>query len=230
MARRFVRAEVLKSIIVGIFVALLAVSPHISVAEDVDRSQLMSLHVKDTPAGEVFKIIADQGGFNLAVGAGIVGKLTLFVNDIPPRDLLEMVVGILDVAFVEENGAVWILKKDLYLRRYGEEFGSQLTSKVIELNAENPEGILQSIRAIFGANVEIAYEKTRNVFVVKANPEDIREIEQIISQLDSRQITESFVLNHIPVGLAKSTISELVGTGIVLVEDKIGRASCRERV
>ena len=65
------------------------------------QAESMQLNVRDVAAKEVLKLIAEAGGFNLAIGAGVKGNVTLYIEDMAPRDLLDIVIGIIDAAYVE---------------------------------------------------------------------------------------------------------------------------------
>ena len=51
----------------------------------------ISLDIKGLDILDVFKIIAEQGGFNIVAGRNITGKVTIFLKDVDIWDAFEII-------------------------------------------------------------------------------------------------------------------------------------------
>ena len=104
MARRDIRTGTLTvCAAVGLMLAVVGGLGAQSPSGDAGQAELMELNVKSASVQEVLKLIAETGGFNIAIGEGVEGNITLFMSGIPPRDLLDIVVRVIDAAYVKER-------------------------------------------------------------------------------------------------------------------------------
>lgn len=179
----------------------------------------MQLRVKDAPVQEVLKLIAESGNFNLAIGAEVKGRVTLYIDEIPPRDLLDIVVGIVDAAYVEENGAVWVMDKRLYEERYGEAFSDRLVSRNFLLTEADAKEVMPTLRDLLGKRAEISADMARNMIRVKGSPNLLREAADLVKMLDAPRESESFELKTVPLTVATGYLDKLMHGRVSFIED-----------
>ena len=111
MAERIIRnVAVVLAVLVG---AVLATSQGAALAQ---QTELMQLNVRNAPVQEVLKLIAEGGGFNLAIGDEVKGSVTL--RNIGRAENIEA---------VPLNGA-------------GERMGDSIPARVVEDGFEIPIG------------------------------------------------------------------------------------------
>ena len=180
----------------------------------------MQLNVKDVPVQEVLKLIAESGGFNIAISGGVKGRVTLYLDSIRPRDLLDIVVSIVDAAYVEENGAIWVLEKSVYESRYGEDFADHLKTRTFALKDADVKEVLPTMRDLLGKQVDVKADVARNMIRVKASTRKLREAEELVQMLDTPKISESFQLNNVPLDVATGYLENLLKGRANFVEDR----------
>ena len=81
-----------------VFAALLLLSVFVPAARAQDGE--MTLNVKNMPVQELMKLIAEQGGLDIAIEPGISGNVTMFVDGLAPLGVLDIVVEMLDAETV----------------------------------------------------------------------------------------------------------------------------------
>ena len=150
MAGRIVRT-------IAVAACALLVLATLSAAQPTAGAGSMQLNVKDAPVQEVLKLIAESGDMNLAIGDGVKGRVTVFIEEMAPRDLLEVVVGIIGAAYVEENGVIWVMSKENYEAIYGEKFVDNLESRTFVLKQAKVKEIMPSIKALLGDKAIVSY-------------------------------------------------------------------------
>lgn len=183
----------------------------------------MQLNVRDASVEEVLKLIAEAGNFNIAIGDGIKGNVTLFVEDIAPRDLLDVVVGLIDAAYVREKGSVWVMTKQRYEERYGEPFVDATRSRTFVLKEAKVADVVTSIRELAGNKAVVRPNQARNMVWVKASPRLMEDISEMINAMDLAVVTEGYQLYSTPVRVAGEFLTKLMPEGVNIAEDNINQ-------
>jgi len=184
---------------------------------------LMQLNVKDAPVKEVLKLIAESGEMNLAIGDGVKGRVTIFIEEMAPRDLLEVVVGIIDAAYVEDNGVIWVMTKENYLSIYGEKFVDNLESRTFVLKQAKVKEIMPSIKALLGDKAIVTPDLGRNSVRIKASPKLMKEAAQMLAAIDRPLITREFQLQNMSAELAAGLLGKMVTDHTTIVEDVVNQ-------
>ncbi len=215
MARRTVR-----TITVAICTLLVLTIP---LGQATAQTGTMQLNVKNAPVQEVLKLIAESGDFNLAIGGGVKGSVTLFVDDMPPRDLLDVVIGIVDAAYVEEKGALWVMSKESYLSRYGEMFVDKRVSRTFVLKQAKVKEIMPSVKMLLGDKAVIKPDLARNLIRIKASPKLLQEAAQMLAAMDTPSVTRAYQLHNMPAKMAGGLIGKMTTDQTSIVEDEINQ-------
>jgi type II secretory pathway component GspD/PulD (secretin) len=171
----------------------------------------------------VLKLVAEAGDFNIAIGDGIKGNVTLFVDNIAPRDLLDVVVGLIDAAYVREKGSVWVMTKQRYEERYGEPFVDATRSRTFVLKEAKVADVVTSIRELAGNKAVVRPNQARNMVWVKASPRLMQDISEMINAMDLAVVTEGYQLYSTPVSVAGEFLTKLMPEGVNIAEDNINQ-------
>ena len=212
MAGRTVR-----TIAVAAWVSLVLVAPLAA------QTASMQLNVRDVAVQEVLKLIAESGDFNLAIGTGVTGNVTLYIDDMDPRDLLDVVIGIVDAAYVEENGTVWVMGKEQYESRYGEKFVDNLVSRTFVLKYAKAKEVMPSVKGLLGDKAIVKPDLARNLIRIKASPRLISEAAQMLADIDKPTVTRAYQLQCIPAEMAAELLGRMVTDQTTIVEDVINQ-------
>ena len=207
----------IRTIAVAAWVTLVLTAPLAAQAES------MQLNVRDVAAKEVLKLIAEAGGFNLAIGAGVKGNVTLYIEDMAPRDLLDIVIGIIDAAYVEENGAVWVMGKEQYESRYGDKFVDNLVSRTFILKHAKAKEVMPSVKGLLGDKAIVKPDLARNLIRIKASPRLVEEAARMLADIDKPTVTRGYQLDCIPAGMAAEMLGRMVTDQTIIVEDVINQ-------
>ena len=216
MARRTLRA-------VALTVVLSIVLSGLPAREGVRAVEPMQLNVKNVSVLEVLKLIAEAGGFDIVIGANVKGSVTLTVDGMAPRDLLEVVVGVVDAAYVEEHGAVWVMTREAYENRYGEPFVDHRVSRTIVLRRAQLKEVLPSVMTLLGDDAIVKPDLANNVVTVKGSPSLVAEAAEMLQALDRPTTTWSFPLQSIPPALAAGLLGKMLSEQATIVEDPVNR-------
>lgn len=206
---------------VAVTVCALLVLVVSSTAQPTDSAELMQLNVREVPVQEVLKLIAESGDMNLAIGDGVKGRVTLYIDEMAPRELLDVVVGIIGAAYVEENGVIWVMSKVNYESIYGEKFIDNLESRTFTLKQAKVKEVMPSIKALLGDKAIVIPDLGRNMVRVKASPHLMKEVAQMMAAVDRPLVTRDFPLRNITPDLAAGLLGGMVTDQTMIVEDPI---------
>lgn len=220
MAKRTLRivAVAIGALLLG--APLAAVGATVPVAAD---AAPMELNVKNVSVQEVFKLIAEAGGFNIAIGGDVKGSVTLSVTNIKPADLLNLVVGVVDAAYVVENDAVWVMTRDGYEARYGEPFVDNLVSRTVVLRQAQVKDVMASVKTLLGDRAIVKPDLVGNSITVKASPRLAAEAVEMLKVMDSPMGTRAYQLHALPAEAAADMLKRVVSDQATIVEDEVGQ-------
>jgi general secretion pathway protein D len=188
-------------------------------AQTPGRTATMQLSVKNAAVQEVLKLIAESGGFNIAIGGDVKGSVTLAVDDITPMDLLNLVVGVVDAAYVKENDAVWVMTRENYENRYGEPFVDNLVSRTVVLQQAAVKDVVSNLKALLGERAIIKPDLSSNMVTIKASPSQVQEAVQMLRAVDTPMVTRTYELMTMPVGAAADVLGRVTAGTTTIVED-----------
>ncbi|MEI8012846.1 MAG: secretin N-terminal domain-containing protein, partial [Candidatus Omnitrophota bacterium] len=108
------------------------------------KSMLNTLELRDMDINDVLKLLAQKGDLNIISGKTVVGRVTIFLQNIEVRDALTIILRANGLAYIENRGMLQIVTAAEYEQNFGRPFGALTQSRVIQL---------QSIGAVDAANL-----------------------------------------------------------------------------
>ncbi len=223
MARRYFRAITL---ILWLGIWCLALTPNITTAQNSSAnisSRPMELNVKEMPVEEVLALIAEQGEFNLAIGSEVNGDVTLYVADVPANELLDLVLGMVEAAYVEENSTIWVMTTDDYEERYGEPYFENTVTEVFSLRHLRAEDVADDIQSLVGRDGEVVADEAQNSLLVIDTRATLRKVREYLAVLDHPEETRVFPVQYMPVLQLTEQVTGLLPEGTSVVGDPLGR-------
>ncbi len=199
---------------------VLATSPAAQLATE---AGIMQMNVKNVSVQEVLKLIAESGDFNLAIGGGVKGQVTLFVDEMAPRDLLDIVVGIVDAAYIEENGVIWVMSKENYESIYGQKFVDNLETRTFTLKQAKVKEIMPTMKSLLGDKAIVTPDLSRNMIRIKASPKLMEEAAQMLAAIDKPTVTRGYQLHSMPPDMAAGLLGKMLSEQATILEDPINQ-------
>ena len=159
---------------------------------------LMDLNVRNMGVPEVLKLIADKGQLNLAIGTGVTGNVTLYVQQVPVRDLLTLVVEMVGAAYVEEEGVIRVITQDIFQRTYGRPYHENRQVQWIPLEHVSVQQVVSALGALRSEKGQIVPDIQTNSLLVVETPETIQQIRRYLASVDKPQETREFFVENLP--------------------------------
>lgn len=160
------------------------------------KSDLISLELKNIDAVEVIKILSRKGKINVIIGNNVRGRITMFLNDIKIRDALLAVFESTQLAYVEENGIMKIMPTNEYETIYGRQFYDKKTLTVIPLQNAVATEVASAITKLSPKSIIIIDDRT-NSLLIKETDSNIAIIKNAILQMDKKIVSENYKVKYL---------------------------------
>jgi len=142
------------------------------------EARVFSIEVRGAEISDVLRALAQQSGFNIIIGEGVEGKVTLSLRKISFRDALEMIIKANGLKYTVHNNVFWVAKEV--------DLSGDLATEIIELNNAVPaSAILQVKGTLSPEGTALADERTNSV-IIRDLPSNLAKARTLLKMLDSR--------------------------------------------
>ncbi len=159
----------------------------------------ITLKVKEAEVSDVLRLIADTSGFNIVVGSGVTGKVTLALESVPWDQALDVVLQTLNLGAERNNNVLRILTLDNLTKEKRSEIAakeaieqsSPKVTKIIPVSYADIASLKKLIES-FGkggqknSNGTVDIDERTNQIIVQDIPENVERMQKLISILDAQ--------------------------------------------
>ncbi len=156
----------------------------------------VTLEFKNMDLIDVLKIISDKGKLNIVMGPSVRGKVTLFLEKVRIWDAFELILELNNLAYVPKDNIIKIITEADYEKLYGKKFYDNRRRKIFPLQYARAEDIYRTLSQAKTRIGQIIVDERTNSIVIFDNPEEVKRVGEIISQLDVPVTTQVFKLNY----------------------------------
>jgi len=108
----------------------------------------ISANLKDIQVTEVLKILAEKSSYDFIISGGISAKITLYVQNIEPLKLLDVIAELANIAYDKKGNTIVIYSADRYRQIYNQDFIDKRVTETIHLKYVNVNTVAQSIQTL----------------------------------------------------------------------------------
>jgi len=103
--------------------------------------RVFEYRVKDVPLREAVEILIQKSGLKIFVDPKINAKITLFLKNVAPKDILRILVDGYDLAYRETEGVIRIMSLEDFKEQFGYTFGERIDENTAEstISSNNPK-------------------------------------------------------------------------------------------
>lgn len=171
----------------------------------------ISLELRDTNVGDVFRYLGEKSSTNVVVGPGVEGRVTLFLKDITIENALQILLLSYNLACRRHGSILYIMKEEEYAALYGEAYRDQRIVRIIPLKYANP-----ALTATFLGNVKstvgkIVVDDGTATLVLMDVPEKVALMEEVVSKLDIPSVVRQVPLKTEVFDLRYAKASDIQG-------------------
>lgn len=141
-----------------------------------EDTRLFSIEVRDAEVSDVLRALADQSGFNIILGDGVKGEITLSFRDIAFRDALEIIIKANGLEYTVQNNVFWVGKKV--------DSSEDMTVEMLRLNYADPAKIVPQVKTTLSEKGSIYADDRTNAVVVRDLPANVASARKLVRKMD----------------------------------------------
>ena len=179
----------------------------------------VKLNLRDMEVGEILKLLSEKGSFNMAIHSDVKGQLTVYLEDVPPKEALHAVCEIGNLAYIEKNDIYHSMSGQRYEQIFGRKFYEKLNTHVFKLENADPTAVLQNLQQLRSPEGKSFGDRSSQSLIVIDRREVIDQISNIIGVLDQPVETASFILRNASANELLPRLQPFVSQGGVVQAD-----------
>jgi len=183
----------------------------------------ISLDLRSIEISEALRFLATRAKMNMVINKSVSGRLFLILNDVPIKDVLDIIVLSSDLAYDKQGEIYQIMTAAEYKTKYGRNFYDGRQVKIFRLQNAVPDNVFSAIEVFKSEIGRILVDKESGMVLVMETPENMAKIEKVIATLDQKRVIRSFPLQYAKAKdveeRLKSQLNEK-GTGTVQADER----------
>jgi len=184
------------------------------------NSNRITLELKNMDVVEVLKLLASKGDFNVVVSQNVRGRITLFLNDVPVWDAMQIVFETADLAYTENKGILRIITGREYERQFGRKFHDKRQVKIISLQYAIASDVASELKRFKSRIGNVITDDCTNSVILLDTPNSLKIMEDTIKDLDVAMQTKVFALKYTPAKSLEDTLKKLLSKkGVLHIDD-----------
>jgi type II secretory pathway component GspD/PulD (secretin) len=191
--------------------------------EAVVSSDRISLDLRSIEISEALRFLATRAKLNMVISKAVSGRLFLVLNDVPIKDVLDIILLSSGLAY-DKTGEIYQIMTDAeYKTKYGRNFSDARQVKIFHLQYAVPDNVFAAIEVFKSEIGRILVDKESGMVLVMETPENMAEIEKVINSLDKKRVIKSFFLQYAKVKEVEERLRPQLndkGTGTVQADER----------
>lgn len=186
-------------------------------------SDRISLDLRSIEISEALRFVATRAKLNMVISKLVAGRLFLVLNDVPIKDVLDIIILSSGLAYDKQGEIYQIMTEAEYKTKYGRSFSDARKVKIFRLQYAVPDNVFSAIEVFKSEIGRILVDKESGMVLVMETPENMAEIEKVINTLDKKRIVKSFFLQYAKARDVEERLKPQLndkGTGTVQADDR----------
>jgi type II secretory pathway component GspD/PulD (secretin) len=156
----------------------------------------ISLDLRNIEAAEALRFLAMKGGLNMAVSPTVSGRLFLLLNDVPIRDVFDIILRTNSLAYDKQGEIYNIMTEVEYKQHYGRKFSDFRKVKIFQLKYAIPERVFSAIDALKSELGRVLVDQESGMVLVMDTPEMLEKMDRAISTLEQKRDVKVYSLQY----------------------------------
>ena len=181
----------------------------------------ISIDAHESEITAVLQQLSAQSPFDVVVGPGIKGKVTLFLSDVDIDEALEALATAGGWAVYREKSIYRFVTQDVYERAKGKRFGEDMVRELFSLKNLDAAAMAQSLTGFTSPGGRVSVEPESNTILVYDRRDVVAEIRQLINDSDRAPMTTSIELKWVTPEAAAEQVRLFLGPSGVVFPDLV---------
>ena len=161
-----------------------------------NMEERISLDLRNIEISEALRFIATKGKLNIALSKSVAGRLFLVLNNVPVRDIFDIILLSNELAYVKQGEIYNIMTETEYKTRYGRKFSDARKVKTFQLRYAVPERVFAAVEALKSEVGRVLVDQESGMVLVMETEENLAKIEAVIETLEQKRTIRIFPLQY----------------------------------
>ncbi len=157
---------------------------------------LVSLEFRATEAGDVLKYLAQKAELNMSISNNVSGRVNLFVNNVPIKDIFDIVLRSNGLAYEKRGDLYHIMTEAEYKDLHGERFADTRVVKTFRLQYAMPEMAFNLLDALKSSIGRLLVDENSGTIMIVDTLERVAEMEKSLAVLEQKGLVRIFDLKY----------------------------------
>ncbi len=174
---------------------------------------------------EVLKILAEEAGFNVAAGKNVSGRVNLFVKEVDPWEVLEVILKSNDLAYERQGQILSIVTRQEYETLHGMPFQDRRVLRSVAPRYSKAGDLGRALAQVKSNIGRVISDEATNTLILMDSPDLVEQMVKLASEMDQPLETRVFSLNHGSVKTLGPALQDAVtkNLGKLLLDERTNR-------
>jgi type II secretory pathway component GspD/PulD (secretin) len=208
---------------------LLALLIVLSTSVEGDAARV-SLKVDNVEIVELLKSLAAQSDYNVAIGSGVTGKVTVHLDSIEVIEAVAIITELAGAAYIVEDGTIKVLTAAQYVETYGGQPFDKRRLVVFEMSHVPLAQISAELNKLKSPKGLMMSDARTNRLYVLETPEVLSLMRRVVDYADTEQSFRVYEPRHVTCGsLMESMKGVLTGSAQTVIDQGQNRLTVFDR-
>jgi type IV pilus assembly protein PilQ len=138
--------------------------------------RLYSIEVRDAEMGDVLRALAQQSSYNIILGEGVEGKVSLSFKDVPFRDALDIIIKAHGLMYTIQSNVLWVGKKV--------DKTDEMAVELVRLNYSDPATVSTQLKGALSPDGTALADTRTNSVILRDLPKNLQRAKALVKTLD----------------------------------------------
>jgi type II secretory pathway component GspD/PulD (secretin) len=215
-------ALVLAGILVSVSSRLVLAQEPKSKAQGPSSPQKVTLSLQGVDILEVLKLLAEENGFNLVAGRNVSGRVTIFVKEVDPWEVMEVILVANELAYERHGQILTVMSQRDYELLYGQPYGDRRVLKTFVPRYVKVSDVSRALAQVKSNIGRVIADEGTNTLILMDTPSVADQMMRLVREMDRSLETRVYSLSYGTVKALEPILQESVTKGL-------GKASIDER-
>ncbi len=156
----------------------------------------ISLDLRNIEVADALKFLSMKTGINMISTKDVTGRVTLTVQNIPAKDVFDIMLRSNGLAYSKEGEIYNIMTDEEYKALFGKKFADIRQIKVFKIKYAIPEQVFSLLDALKSDIGRVLVEPDSGTALIMDTPEKIQNIQDALATLEQKNLVQVFTLKY----------------------------------
>lgn len=178
----------------------------------------ISLDLKGVDIVELLKILSMKMDKNIVPTKEVMGRVSVFLNNVTFEDALDIILINNGLAAVKEKNITTVMPLKVYAEMYGQRYKETRKVRVFELKTASPKDVERALKQLKSDIGKVIVDEASGTVILVDVPSSLELMEKTLMTLDSPKNAEIFSLKYAKAQDVKKQLGKVFTPGASQVE------------